>query len=72
MIYAPSPDEVTAFIEAYARARPNRLSDTELLGAHAVATYLIGYTARCEHALGKRGDFTQALARFGRAYLTPA
>lgn len=72
VFYAPAPDEVTAFIEDYCAARPTPLSADEVLAAHAVAAYLMAYTARCEHALGKRGDFAEALARFGRAYLAPA
>lgn len=72
LFHAPSPDEATAFIEAYSDARAVPLSEAEVLAAHAVSGYLIAYTARCEHALGRRGDFTEALARFGRAYLAPA
>lgn len=72
VFYAPAPDQVTAFIEDYSAARATPLSADEVLAAHAVAAYLMAYTARCEHALGKRGDFTEALTRFGRAYLAPA
>ncbi len=72
VFHAPSPDEVTAFVEDYSAARPTPLSPKELLGAQAVATYLIAYTARCEHALGLRGHFAQSLARFGSAYLARA
>lgn len=72
VFYAPAPDEVTAFVEQYSEARPTPLSTDEMLAAHAVAAYLMAYTARCEHALGKRGDFTESLAHFGRAYLAPA
>ena len=71
LFYAPAPDEVTVFIEEYAQARPVPLSKNEVLGAHAVAAYLMAYTARCEHALGNRGHFNEALARFGSAYLAP-
>lgn len=69
---APTPDEVTQFIEDYSAARTTTLSTDEVLVAHAVAGYLMAYTARCEHALGKRGHFTQALAQSGRAYSTPS
>lgn len=69
---APSPAEVTGFIAAYSSIRPIPLTKRETLAAHAVAAYLVAYTARCEHALGRRGDFGEALARFGRAYLAPA
>lgn len=69
---APSPDEVTGFISAYSSFRPTPLTERETLEAHAVASYLVTYTARCEHALGRRGDFGEALERFGRAYLAPA
>jgi len=70
LVYAPEPDEVTAFISEYSDARGDRLNGDESQAAQAAAVYVIAYTARCERALGKRGDFTEALARFGRAYLT--
>jgi len=63
---------VTAFVEDYSAARPTPLSPNELLGAQAVATYLMAYIARCEHALGLRGHFAQSLAKFGSAYLARA
>lgn len=69
VFYAPTPDEVTAFIDEYSTARSEPFSADELVAAHAVAAYLMAYTARCEHALGKKGHFAQSLARFGRAYL---
>jgi Phosphotransferase enzyme family len=71
LFYAPAPEEVTGFIGAYSRAREVPLNEEETIDAHAAA-YVIAYTARCEHALGQRGDFTEGLARFGRAYLEPA
>lgn len=72
VFYAPAPDEVTAFIEDYSAARSTPLSTNELLAAQAVAAYLMAYTARCEHALGKHGHFSQSLSQFGRAYLARA
>lgn len=66
---APTPDEVAAFIDEYSASRRTPLSSEHVSAAHAVATYLVAYTARCEHALGRRGDFTDALARFARGYL---
>jgi Ser/Thr protein kinase RdoA (MazF antagonist) len=69
---APTPNEVASFIEDYSAARGAPLSIDDVRAAHAVAGYLVAYTARCEHALGKRGDFTQALAQSGRAYLAPS
>jgi hypothetical protein len=72
LFYAPAPDEVTGFIGAYSRAREVPLNEEETIAAHAAAAYVIAYTARCEHALGQRGDFTEGLARFGRVYLEPA
>lgn len=63
---APTPDEAAGFVEDYAAARPLRAADRR--AAHATAAYVVAYTARCEHALGRRGDFTEALARFGDAY----
>lgn len=68
--HAPSPREVTSFIEEYSAVRQTPLRGDEVLGAHAVATYLIA--ARCEHSLGSSGHFSQALARFGRDYLAPS
>ena len=64
--------EVASFIEDYSAARGAPLSIDEVRAAHAVAGYLVAYTARCEHALGERGHFTQALAQSGRAYLAPS
>lgn len=64
---APTPDEAAGFVEDYAAARA--LSAADRRAAHATAAFVIAYTARCEHALGRRGDFTEALARYGDAYL---
>jgi hypothetical protein len=72
ILLAPTPGEVTSFIEDYSAARTASLSTDEVLAAHTIAAYLIAYTARCEHALGKRGHFTQALAQHRRTYLTPS
>ena len=69
---APTPNEVASFIEDYSAARGAPLSLDDVRAAHAVAGYLVAYTARCEHALGKRGHFTQALAQSGRTYLAPS
>ena len=69
---APSPDEVAAFVDDYAAARASAFSADERRAALAVAAYVLAYTARCEHALGRRGDFTSALAAHGPEYLARA
>lgn len=68
---APSPDEARAFVDDYSAARDRALSRAERERIAAVTLYLVAYTARCEHALGRRGDFADALERFGAEYLKP-
>jgi Phosphotransferase enzyme family len=72
IFYAPTPDEVASFIDDYSEHRATPLSEGERRTAHSIAGYLMAYAARCEHALGKNGHFSQALARHGLAYLTPS
>lgn len=69
--YAPSPDEARAFVDEYSAARALPLSRAERLEIAAVALYVIAYSARCAHALGRRSDFVEALERFGGEYLIP-
>jgi hypothetical protein len=69
---APAPDEVRAFLDEFAAARPEPLSPAERERVHAVATYVIAYIARCEHALGESdrpGTFSAALRLHGADYL---
>ncbi len=68
---APTPDEARAFVDDYSSARARRLSRTEREEIAAVTLYLVAYSARCAHALGRSGDFVEALERFGAEYLTP-
>jgi hypothetical protein len=68
--YSPTPDEVASFVEEYSAARVRPLSDEDVAVAHAVAMYVMAYAARCEHALGERGDFARALDRHGDGYLS--
>ena len=66
---APTPDEVRAFVEEYSDARRAPLTSAERRSVHASAAYIVAYSARCEHALGKRGKFTEALELHREAYL---
>ena len=47
----PTPDEARAFVDAYERARGAPFTVEELRRISAAATYLIAYTARCEHSV---------------------
>ena len=67
---APAPDEVRAFVEEYSNARCAPLTRDERRSVHAAATYIVAYSARCEHSLGKRGNFTEALELHRDAYLS--
>jgi len=69
--YAPTPDEARAFVDAYSAARNSRLSRSEREEIAAVTLYVVAYSARCAHALGRRGDFVEALKRFGVEFLSP-
>ena len=69
--YAPTPDEARAFVDAYSAARSSRLSRSEREEIAAVTLYVVAYSARCAHALGRRGDFVEALERFGVEFLSP-
>ena len=73
---APTPDEMSAFIDEYGAARETALSrdEHEQIAAHALL--LAAYTARCEHCGvdGYDGDadpdsFATALRTHGSAYL---
>ena len=68
---APTPAETRAFVDDYSAARDRALTRGERERIAAVTLYLVAYTARCEHALGRRGDFVEALERFGADYATP-
>jgi hypothetical protein len=68
---APTPDEARAFVDDYSAARDSAPSRAERERIAAVTLYLVAYTARCEHALGRRGDYVEALERFGAEYLKP-
>ncbi|HEX8696766.1 MAG TPA: hypothetical protein VF746_30385 [Longimicrobium sp.] len=61
----PAPEESLAFVRAYERARESPFSPRELRRVSAAATYMIAYTARCEHAADPEGErgFREALAR---------
>jgi hypothetical protein len=69
---APAPEETHAFVDEYDAARGDPLKAVDRERVAAMATYVIAYIARCEHALGGRaheGSFTAALRRHGLAYL---
>jgi len=68
---APTPDESRAFVDDYSAARARPLSRAERKEIAAVTLYLVAYSARCAHALGRGGDFVEALERFGADYLVP-
>ena len=65
----PSPDEVRAFVDDYNGARVSAFATAQRLSIHAAATYVVAYSARCEHALGQYGKFSEALREFGPSYL---
>ena len=67
----PSPDEVRAFVDEYDEARASSLSTVQRLSIYAAATYIVAYSARCEHALGQYGKLSEALREFGPSYLEP-
>lgn len=69
IVYAPTPAEVVDFIQAYSEARHVPFNREETIATRAAAAYVIAYTARCEHALGRQQDFTRALARWRDAYM---
>jgi len=52
----PRPDECTAFVRDYERARLKQFTDGELKRICAAATYCRAYTARCEHAIDRAGE----------------
>lgn len=67
---APTPEQTGAFLDDYfaARGRPGSRAEREEFAA--AACFVVCYVARCEHALGRPGDFTDALATSGSAYLS--
>lgn len=65
----PTAEEVRMFVDSYSAARRPALSTTQRESIHAAATYIIAYSARCEHALGQYGKFSEALREFGSKYL---
>jgi hypothetical protein len=48
----PTPEESLAFLDDYERARGGPFDAEERRAAEAAAVYLIGYAARCHHAIG--------------------
>lgn len=69
-----SPQEASAFVDAYELARGHPFSEPERRALGAAALYLVAYLARSEHALdpGSRFpdlSFRRLLARHGAAYL---
>jgi hypothetical protein len=66
----PTPEEVAQFVREYEDARRVSFTPAEHRQIAAAATYVIAYTARCEHAIdlqGKyyAGSFREALAAAG-------
>jgi hypothetical protein len=68
---APSPEETRAFVDEYSAARAVPLSRAERERIAAAATFVLAYSARCEHALGTAGPVTAALRARGDDYLAP-
>ncbi len=74
---APTPEEMAAFIDEYARARRTPLQRADREQIAAWGTLLGAYTARCEHcgvdgyqAEGDPDSFTASLRAHGKSYLT--
>lgn len=74
---APTPEEMSAFVEEYSTAREHPLGRLERDQIAAHALLLAAYTARCEHcringyeAEADPASFTAALRTNGRAYLS--
>ncbi len=68
---APTPDEARAFVDDYSATRGRPLARSEREEIAAATLYVVAYSARCAHALGRRGDFVEALEQFGAEYLVP-
>ena len=71
---APTPEEMRAFIDEYSDARHVPLGSRERERVAACATFLLAYTARCEHCGGGDEDatsFRHALRTYGEQYLRP-
>ncbi len=64
-----SLEEARAFVADYSAARTRSLSRVEREQIAAAMLYVVTYSARCEHALGRRGDFVEVLERFGADHL---
>jgi hypothetical protein len=58
----PTPSDMVAFIADYERAAGRRFSAGEWRTAAAAATYLLAYTARCEHASARHEEPDSARA----------
>jgi Ser/Thr protein kinase RdoA (MazF antagonist) len=58
---ASTPEEIDAFLDAFASAWGEPLDDQARRLAHARAQYVIAYSARCEHAIGREGSGIRAL-----------
>jgi hypothetical protein len=52
----PALDEVTAYIEDYEAAVGSRLSPVQWRAAGAAVSWVLAYTARCEHSLSATGQ----------------
>ncbi len=71
---APSPDEMRCFIHEYEVARGRPFSIRERQAVAGAATYVMAYSARCEHAVDTegrdtRGSFREALSSYGDDYM---
>jgi hypothetical protein len=62
-VLAPGGDEIERFLVAFGTARGTPLSPGELSSARAAATWVMAYTARCEHALEQRTPWRRERAR---------
>ena len=51
----PTPDDMAAFVADYEAAAGRELTGAERRIAGAAATYVLAYTARCEHCAGASG-----------------
>ena len=74
---SPTRHEMAAFVADYEHAAGRRFSDREWECIGAAATYLLAYTARCEHSVGSPEDAPSARATLrahvadSRAFVRP-
>jgi hypothetical protein len=73
---APSPEEMSAFVDEYSDAREVPLSRSERTQISAHGLLIAAYTARCEHcaldgydAEADPASFTTTLRTYGSSYL---